>query len=298
MNLRTTCFALFALVPVTPACGTRSASDAGGSEDAESSSSVGTQSEVGDGSSEVGSSNDDGPETTTSGDEGGPTCAGRPYCDVFDPASCPDGQKCTAVGCEGDFWDAYVCVDIQGDDGLGEPCMHSGDIVSGLDSCGDGLICWNPDPTTGIGECLAHCGGSPEAPTCPEGYDCAITSSASPIICIPRCDPLADDCGAGQVCVPQTSGNGFACVFDASMGQAPYGTPCEYLNACNSGLFCIEAGLVPEPACEAASGCCSPVCDLDANLPCPGAGQSCLPWFEEGYAPPGLEHIGVCAQQP
>ena len=28
---------------------------------------------------------------------------------------------------------------------------------------------------------------------------------------------------------------------------------------------------------------------------CPGQGQVCEPWYEEGTAPPGEEHIGYCA---
>ena len=39
--------------------------------------------------------------------------------------------------------------------------------------------------------------------------------------------------------------------------------------------------------------CCSPWCNLEApECPMP---LECTPWFEEGTAPPGLEHIGVCA---
>ncbi len=45
------------------------------------------------------------------------------------------------------------------------------------------------------------------------------------------------------------------------------------------------------PACDTMS-CCSPFCDLQSPL-CP-APLECIPWYEEGQAPPGLEPIGVC----
>jgi len=112
---------------------------------------------------------------------------------------------------------------------------------------------------------------------------------------LPNCDPLEQDCSQSQLCLPNTAGDAFVCVLDASGGAHPYGSPCEFLNVCNPGLWCIDASSVPEPACENAVGCCSPVCDLDAAEPCPGAGLVCTSYYESGSAPEGYEHIGVCA---
>jgi hypothetical protein len=47
-------------------------------------------------------------------------------------------------------------------------------------------------------------------------------------------------------------------------------------------------------------GCCSAFCDLtdpEASINCPGAagGQECIPWYEMGQAPMGLEDVGACA---
>ena len=41
-------------------------------------------------------------------------------------------------------------------------------------------------------------------------------------------------------------------------------------------------------------GCCLPYCDLDLPNTCPGQGLQCVPWYEPGEAPPGLEDVGVC----
>ena len=114
-------------------------------------------------------------------------------------------------------------------------------------------------------------------------------------ICLPGCDPLAQDCEGSNLCIPSTSDDGFVCVLDASGGMSPYGTPCMYANACNPGLMCIVSEAVPEPDCASASYCCSPICDTDATNSCPGTGQECESLYEEGMAPPGYENIGVCA---
>ena len=52
--------------------------------------------------------------------------------------------------------------------------------------------------------------------------------------------------------------------------------------------------LVPECAGPA---CCAPYCDLElGDEPCAALpGTICLPLFEPGQAPPGLEQVGLCA---
>ena len=67
-----------------------------------------------------------------------------------------------------------------------------------------------------------------------------------------------------------------------------------YANPCNQGLFCADAAAVPN--CQGAQGCCSEFCDLNEANMCSGMGmgQECVPWFEEGMAPPGYDHVGGC----
>jgi hypothetical protein len=220
------------------------------------------------------------------------TSCGQP-CDIWAPMDCPEGQKCTMVGCEvgTSVWDSNVCRDIQGDAQVGDECMYTdGSALSGNDNCYLGSVCWDADPDTGIGYCVSFCSGSPDAPICPEGSKCTLTSSGVINLCLPTCEPLAQDCGQNNICIPVN--DSYECVLDASGGQAPYGTPCNYINSCNAGLICVDASLVPAPQCTQSSGCCSPMCSISAGAPCPGAGQSCEPVFNP--QPPGYEDVGVC----
>jgi hypothetical protein len=168
-----------------------------------------------------------------------------------------------------------------------------GSGVSGNDTCELGNMCWNADPDTGIGTCIAFCTGSPDAASCPAGTNCVIVNNGVLAICLPDCDPLAQDCEeAGDLCIPDPNGEGYVCVLNASGDMAPYGTPCNYANSCNAGLICVDPAGVPEPECASASGCCSPMCSIAAGDPCPGAGQTCEPVFDP--QPPGYEDVGVC----
>ena len=70
------------------------------------------------------------------------------------------------------------------------------------------------------------------------------------------------------------------------------GTGCEFINACDSGLACLQpiAGLCP----EGASGCCIPYCSLSAP-DCP-ADLECLPYYYPDTVPEGYEDLGVCQE--
>jgi hypothetical protein len=164
-------------------------------------------------------------------------------------------------------------------DMFGEPCEPGDNWPGGMDSCGDGLICWEET-------CVPFC--DTEDFSCPSGHQCAWCQECALGICIPQCDPLLQECQEGYICVPN---NGeFTCQIDASGDMGAYGDPCEFLNACDPGLTCVDAGYVPE--CQAAS-CCSPFCDLDSPT-CPDDSMECIPWYEEGQAPPGYEVVGLC----
>jgi hypothetical protein len=167
-----------------------------------------------------------------------------------------------------------------------------GSGVSGNDTCELGSMCWDADPDTGIGTCIAFCTGSPDAPSCPAGTSCAVVNNGVLVICLPGCDPLAQDCEGGDLCLPSPEGDGYICVLDASGQMAPYGTPCNYGNSCNTGLICIDPAGVPEAECASASGCCSPLCSISGGEACPGNGQTCEPVFDP--QPPGYEDVGVC----
>ena len=197
------------------------------------------------------------------------------YCDYHDEL-CPEGTKCSF---DGELSES-ACFELEPmPDMLGEPCEPSDNWPGGMDSCGDGLICWEET-------CLPFC--DTEDFSCPSAYLCVWCQECALGVCISECDPLLQDCQEGDTCVPNNET--FTCVLDASGDAGAYGDPCEFINGCDPGLTCVDAGYVPE--CQAAS-CCSPFCDLDSPT-CPDDSLECIPWYEEGQAPPGYEVIGLC----
>jgi hypothetical protein len=210
-------------------------------------------------------------------------------CSVWDQ-DCPPGEKCMPWANDGgNAWIATRCSPIAPDPRQpGEPCTVQGSGVSGLDDCDVASMCWDVDPETNVGECVAFCMGSENNPICAEpGHQCTINSDGTLILCIPTCNPLAQDCLVDEGCYD--AGDAFRCVPDASGEMGVAGDPCEYPNVCDPGLYCA----LPEhgPGC-ASSGCCSHYCDV--QTPACLDGQECLPYFGEGEAPPGYENVGVC----
>ena len=144
---------------------------------------------------------------------------------------------------------------------------------------------------------MAFCQGSEAAPFCEDPFaNCALAGDGVLILCLPGCYPLLQDCPNDDVCIPDPSGDGFVCVLDASGDMGVAGDTCEYLNACDPGLFCANADVVA--GCMGAQGCCAPFCDLNdpnASANCPGAPvEECVPWYEMGMGPSELANVGVC----
>jgi hypothetical protein len=225
---------------------------------------------------------------------------GTKECDLF-TQGCPEGQKCMPASLDGDnSWETLICVPLAPNPaGLYQPCTTDG--VSGVDTCDIQLMCWSVDPDTGTGTCFGQCTGSPGAPTCAD-IDAQSTFGRSDIafcVCLPHCSVLLQDCPGTDLCLPNPmSPTHFMCVIDASGEEGQAFDPCEYANACDPGLFCGNPEFAKE--CDIQSpGCCLPFCNLTvfpAN--CPGAGLQCLPFYEEGQAPPGDENVGVCGLPP
>jgi len=213
-------------------------------------------------------------------------------CDFFQQ-DCPFGEKCMPWANDGGSqWNALRCSPIVDDpDGVGEACTAEGSGLSGIDSCELGSMCWDVDPVTLEGECVAFCVGSEAAPTCEDpDSSCAISGDSVLALCFPNCNPLAQDCDAGDACYPIN--DGFQCAPDASGEVGAPGDECEFINVCDPGSACLPIEHVP--GCAGLAGCCSSFCDLTMEpAPCL-PGQECLPWYEEGQAPPKYENVGIC----
>jgi hypothetical protein len=197
----------------------------------------------------------------------------------------------------GSSWNATKCTPVDENPGqVGDGCTVEGSGVSGIDTCDVAMMCYYVDPETNMGTCVAFCGGSMDNPICDPGFVCTIVNDGVLILCRPECDPILQDCEIpNTACLPANGTDEFTCIIDASGDLGMAGDPCEFINACDPGLFCADATVVPN--CQAA-GCCSEFCDLtvpDPNTQCTQAGQECIPWHEAGMAPPGLEHVGACA---
>lgn len=208
---------------------------------------------------------------------------------------CPPGEKCAPFDNVGDdTWNSTKCVPIVDVPAKpGQPCHVEGGEFSGVDDCEKGAMCWNVDPNTGEGTCVAMCEGTPDNPQCDEALTCVIGSQGVPNICLQRCDPLAQDCADGEVCVYNPSdSNTFICVPDTSGAGGQLWDPCDGLSGCDPGLMCSNPALAVE-CDQRVLGCCLEFCDLTMPA-CDGEGAQCLTWHEMGQAPPGLEDVGLC----
>ena len=211
---------------------------------------------------------------------------------------CPDGEKCMPYSGDGDnSWESLKCVPVVPNPGSpGDACTVEGSAVSGIDSCDVWSMCWNVDPNTQMGVCVAMCVGDPNSPKCEAPMTtCLVSNDGVLTLCLPQCDPLTQDCPGADLCIPNPQdNNAFLCILDASGDAGVAFDPCEYINSCDKGFLCANPGLGME--CDPmANGCCLPFCDTSVMPPmCPGVGQECLPWYEMGMAPPGYETVGIC----
>jgi len=246
----------------------------------------------------------DGPTT----DDTPPTTSDGPIldmgvgaeCDLF-AQDCAEGSKCNAWSMEGSFFpNGAKCVPA-GDKLPGEDCTLEGDFGDGVDDCSAGSICLDID-NSGKATCVAYCSGSMDAPSCPGAESrCAFLFDPVVPLCFPTCDPLVQNCGGSETCVPNIAALGapfFVCmprVFEEIPGQ--YGDQCFALSGCDPSFLCIFAENVP--GCEG-TYCCSTYCELDNPTTCAAFDPllNCVPWFSEGQGTPGYENVGICGIMP
>lgn len=214
-------------------------------------------------------------------------------CDGF-VQDCPQGDKCVAWADDGgSAWNGHKCVSVTGEGVAGEPCTVEGSGTSGVDDCAFGHMCWDVDDEL-HGTCVALCTGSQEMPLCADGLGCLIANDGALNLCMPRCDPLLQDCAGDDLCLP--SGPEFLCAIDASGDAGAVNDPCTFVNTCDKGLLCSLPSA--SAACmQDADGCCQPFCSFPGGA-CPNPDQTCLQFFDpEMGIPPGFEDVGRCGAE-
>jgi hypothetical protein len=247
------------------------------------------------GESESSESDDSGESTSATTSDNVPADLSEDdSCDAY-VQDCPEGEKCVpSWSAEGD-WDGQKCVPVLGDQMSGEPC-HSWGTVESTDDCDATSYCWDVQDLDGelIGICAPFCTGPADDPNCPDlpgctHYNCLSTNNPAPNLCVPDCQPLAQDCGPELGCV--WFGDLFTCGI--THNDFPVGGVCEDINDCVAGSGCVESALLPNCA---GAACCTPFCDPTAMIdPCPEllADTSCFPFEEAAMYQPGCV-VGRC----
>lgn len=168
-----------------------------------------------------GSTTSDSAITTTADDDCGESCCSFIVCPDTQPLvecdlwsqNCPRGDKCVPFANDGgDLWNSSRCSTVAGSpDEAGDPCVVTYTGVSGLDSCDLGLVCLWVDPATNMGTCVPLCVGTEANPSCggDEGA-CTLAFEGALPVCLPGCDPLAQDCPDGAGCY-RGDGDAFVC---------------------------------------------------------------------------------------
>lgn len=202
-------------------------------------------------------------------------------CDPF-AQDCPDGEKCVPYSSTGDGFDANKCVVITGDGEPGDVCNYGG-IVDATDDCGADSYCWADG---NVGVCLEFCQGTPDDPSCPEGFGCLIDGDGSINLCTSSCSPVLQDCSPGFACYWTNAA--FTCA--ATTEDIALGEPCDAVNDCALGLACLSADILPSCAGDS---CCASFCDLSAPM-CAQMGTQCSSFFGPDVPPAGYEDVGIC----
>ncbi|GEM_PF-1404958 len=201
---------------------------------------------------------------------------------------CPEGQKCTPYlmqegGC---CVDATHCVPDDGGRQFGDTCTRA----ANTDDCAKGLFCMtSTSGALGEGVCLELC--DPDVGTCEHGGSCFSFNDGILPLCEQECHPLLQDCQNTQNCY--AAFDRFICAKPGfANGEGLDGSACEAIQSCETGLVCV---LSTSTAGCMDTRCCTPFCDLMGDdSQCAEPMEDCVPWYEMGMAPPGLDDVGAC----
>jgi hypothetical protein len=204
---------------------------------------------------------------------------------------CPEGDKCIAYASAGGTWDANKCVGVTGTGTSGDECIYDG-AAAGTDNCDANNVCWNALDVDGVltGTCFPFCTGDINNPICDDpDQTCRVVNDGVITVCLPRCDPLLQECDEGLGCYWSGTSGTFQCIITS--GGIPTGEPCGFNNDCNPGNFCADAAALESCA---GSACCATFCDLLEDPTTCASPLECVSFFEEGTAPPDYVDLGLC----
>lgn len=217
-------------------------------------------------------------------------------CNILDPKSCGDDERCVSWNCDLDptpaqAWDDSNCREI-GEKKLGEECKRPWES-SMENHCGQGMTCWS--------RCRETCSGSREKPTCSDKKEaCMLSNYGFVAACLPKCDPLDPECEEdAAVCVPNGHlGNAFVCAPAGKEKLGKYGDPCKTVNQCALGHYCIASDFVDHDQCKG-DFCCTEYCDLkDKDKGCSQEDAKCVSFFgDASKAPKAYKKVGICSSK-
>lgn len=203
-------------------------------------------------------------------------------CDPDDEATCPEGQKCSAVSTGGPQ-NHFECVNDDGELLPGDECSPA--PGTGQDGCTSGHACLTSTPEEMLGRCLPICRNDSDC----EPDKCTQSPLTSTNFCATSCDPLASSCPQGLVC--RQAEDRFLCgmAIDVDTGLNADNCDGATLRGCAENYACLEGALVP--GCNSGN-CCTNTCDLTIGDSQCTAPALCRALFS---APaPGFENIGAC----
>ena len=180
-------------------------------------------------------------------------------CDPFAQTGCDPGLKCARVLDDRTANEGHIQCVVDGDVDHGDACYEP--MVAGeYDDCKSGLYCY-------ASECRALCETTGEP--CADGT-CAPFEYLPFDVCLPTCDPLAQDCpdtagGSAQGCYLTSLGPACARVFGGD--GVPAGGACTYVNDCEPGAGCLDTPGTCRTYCDIVE--CPPDPDTLAWQPCP-----------------------------
>ena len=250
--------------------------------------------------STVGTFGDDTSEDSSVGyiidvDGGGGPCSAMSWCDVW-AQDCPRDEKCLPWDlCGTGNWSGTRCDALDPNPAaVGESCTVIDGLFAGTDDCDLASMCWNPDPETLQGECVAFCTGSEANPLCSDpATTCFLGFNGNVLsVCLPRCNPLASTCDATESCIfdDGSPDGAFVCLPSVVVAPQDYGEDCSEAEACGTGLLCLDGAHVPGCIGER---CCTMLGESTMPPSCPDATQTCMPLYD-GVAPEGLQDLCFC----